>query len=73
MFKRQVDMRSEPIGRMVALGESTTLGASVSSRVGRRTRLPRALPMLWWAMPPLQPCWKWPWSDPSFASTSKRW
>ena len=32
MFKRQVDLRSEPIQRVVALGESTTWGYSVSSK-----------------------------------------
>ena len=32
MFRRQVDMRSEPVGRVVALGESTTWGYSVSSK-----------------------------------------
>ena len=32
MFKRQTDMRSEPVKRIVALGESTTWGYSVSSK-----------------------------------------
>ena len=32
MFKRQVDMRSEPVTRIVALGESTTWGYCVSSK-----------------------------------------
>ena len=32
MFRRQVDMRSEPVERVVALGESTTWGYSVSSK-----------------------------------------
>jgi len=32
MFKRQIDMRSKPINRVVALGESTTWGYSVSSK-----------------------------------------
>jgi hypothetical protein len=32
MFKRQVDLRSEPVGRVVVLGESTTWGYSVSSK-----------------------------------------
>ena len=32
MFKRQVDMRSEPVQCIVALGESTTWGYSVSSK-----------------------------------------
>jgi lysophospholipase L1-like esterase len=32
MFKRQQDMRSEPVHRVVALGESTTWGYSVSSK-----------------------------------------
>jgi lysophospholipase L1-like esterase len=32
MFKRQKDMRSEPVRRVVALGESTTWGYSVSSK-----------------------------------------
>jgi lysophospholipase L1-like esterase len=32
MFKRQIDLRSEPVGRVVALGESTTWGYSVSSK-----------------------------------------
>jgi lysophospholipase L1-like esterase len=32
MFKRQSDLRSEPIRRVVALGESTTWGYSVSSK-----------------------------------------
>lgn len=32
MFKRQRDMRAEPVKRVVALGESTTWGYSVSSK-----------------------------------------
>ena len=32
MFKRQMDRRSEPVRRIVALGESTTWGYSVSSK-----------------------------------------
>ena len=32
MFKRQVDLRSEPVKRVVALGESTTWGYSVSEK-----------------------------------------
>ena len=32
MFKRQMDKRSEPVRRIVALGESTTLGACASTR-----------------------------------------
>ncbi len=32
MFKRQIDMRSEPVRRIVALGESTTWGFTVSSK-----------------------------------------
>ena len=32
MFMRQADMRSEPVRRIVALGESTTWGYSVSSK-----------------------------------------
>ena len=32
MFKRQTDLRSEPVRRVVALGESTTWGYSVSSK-----------------------------------------
>jgi len=32
VFKRQTDMRSEPVKRIVALGESTTWGYSVSSK-----------------------------------------
>jgi len=32
MFKRQCDMRSEPVKRIVALGESTTWGFSVSRK-----------------------------------------
>jgi len=32
MFKRQTDMRAEPVRRVVALGESTTWGYSVSSK-----------------------------------------
>ncbi|MDA0840509.1 MAG: SGNH/GDSL hydrolase family protein, partial [Planctomycetota bacterium] len=32
MFKRQQDMRAEPVQRIVALGESTTWGYSVSSK-----------------------------------------
>ncbi len=32
MFRRQEDMRSEPVKRVVALGESTTWGYSVSSK-----------------------------------------
>ena len=32
MFKRQEDMRSEPVRRIVALGESTTWGYSTSSQ-----------------------------------------
>jgi lysophospholipase L1-like esterase len=32
MFKRQIDLRSEPIKRVVALGESTTWGYSVSAK-----------------------------------------
>lgn len=32
MFKKQTDMRSEPVSRVVALGESTTWGYSVSSK-----------------------------------------
>lgn len=32
MFTRQIDMRSEPIRRVVALGESSTWGYSVSSK-----------------------------------------
>ena len=32
MFKRQQDRRSEPVRRVVALGESTTWGYSVSSK-----------------------------------------
>ncbi|MDP7253922.1 MAG: SGNH/GDSL hydrolase family protein [Planctomycetota bacterium] len=32
MFKRQQDTRSEPVSRIVALGESTTWGYSVSSK-----------------------------------------
>ncbi len=32
MFKRQVELRSEPVGRVVVLGESTTWGYSVSSK-----------------------------------------
>ncbi|MEK7399036.1 MAG: SGNH/GDSL hydrolase family protein [Candidatus Poribacteria bacterium] len=32
MFKRQKDMRSEPIKRVIALGESSTWGYSVSSK-----------------------------------------
>lgn len=32
MFKRQMDMRSEPVKRIVALGESTTWGYSVSEK-----------------------------------------
>jgi len=31
MFIKQKDMRSEPVRRVVALGESTTWGYSVSS------------------------------------------
>jgi lysophospholipase L1-like esterase len=32
MFKRQIDRRSQPVRRIVALGESTTWGYSVSSK-----------------------------------------
>ena len=32
MFERQTDLRSEPVRRVVALGESTTWGYSVSSK-----------------------------------------
>ena len=32
MFKRQLDMRAEPVKRVVALGESTTQGATVTDR-----------------------------------------
>ena len=32
MFKRQKDMRAEPVKRVVALGESTTWGFSVSEK-----------------------------------------
>ena len=32
MFERQKNMRSEPVQRIVALGESTTWGYSVSSK-----------------------------------------
>ena len=32
MFKRQIDMHSEPVRRIVALGESSTWGFSVSSK-----------------------------------------
>ena len=32
MFKRQVDMRSQPVKKVVALGESTTWGFTVSSK-----------------------------------------
>lgn len=32
MFERQIDMRSEPVKKIVALGESTTWGASVSDK-----------------------------------------
>lgn len=32
MFKRQTDLRAEPVKRVVALGESTTWGYSVSAR-----------------------------------------
>ncbi len=32
MFKRQLDLRSEPVRRIVALGESTTWGYSVSEK-----------------------------------------
>jgi lysophospholipase L1-like esterase len=32
MFKRQIDQRSEPVKRVVALGESTTWGYSVSDK-----------------------------------------
>lgn len=32
MFKRQTDLRSQPVKRVVALGESTTWGYSVSSK-----------------------------------------
>jgi lysophospholipase L1-like esterase len=32
MFKRQIDMRSEPVKRIVALGESTTWGYCASSK-----------------------------------------
>ena len=32
MFKRQIDQRSEPVRRVLALGESTTWGYSVSDK-----------------------------------------
>ena len=32
MFQRQTDLRSEPVRRMVAIGESTTWGYSVSDK-----------------------------------------
>ena len=32
MFRRQIDLRSEPIKRVVALGGSTTWGYSVSDK-----------------------------------------
>ena len=32
MFKHQIDMRAEPITKVVALGESTTWGFSVSDK-----------------------------------------
>ena len=32
MFQRQIDLRSEPVRRMVAIGESTTWGYSVSDK-----------------------------------------
>jgi hypothetical protein len=32
MFKRQTDLRSQPVEKIVALGESTTWGYSVSSK-----------------------------------------
>ena len=32
MFRRQTDMRSEPVKRIVALGESSTWGYSVSAK-----------------------------------------